>query len=246
MKPVITPDVANALGHYVYVYVDPRDEDVFYVGKGVGARATTHLDAEGESRKRQRIRDIRAAGHEPRIDIVAHKLRDEEEAFRVEAALIELLGTDRLTNEVRGWRSGESRRKPLTDFVTECCPRRVDVTDPCLLVRINKLFRYGGNGTQLYEATRGTWVIGRRRERARYALAVFAGVVREVYEITSWHHGGSTPYEMRDAAALARTEGRWEFVGRVADPPVREKYVGGSVQHYFPQGLQSPVVGVGL
>ena len=35
MKLEITPDVANVLGHYVYVYVDPRSMEVFYVGKGV-------------------------------------------------------------------------------------------------------------------------------------------------------------------------------------------------------------------
>lgn len=69
MRPEITPDVGQKLGFYVYV--DPRDGDVFYIGKGVGDRATAHLDAGGESRKVQRIRDIRAAGFEPRIDIVS-------------------------------------------------------------------------------------------------------------------------------------------------------------------------------
>jgi hypothetical protein len=137
--PDITPDVANLLGHYVYVYVDPRDGEVFYIGKGVGARAMAHLVSTGETRKA-----IRDAVLEPRIDVVAHKLRDDEEAFRVEAALIEHLETARLTNEVRGWRSTESRRKFLADFVMECAPRWVDVTDPCLLIRINKLFRFGG------------------------------------------------------------------------------------------------------
>jgi hypothetical protein len=242
----ITPDVANVLGHYVYIYVDPRNEEVFYVGKGVGARATAHLDAKKESRKTRRIRDIRDAGNEPRIEIVAHKLRDEVEAFRIEAALIEVLGTTNLTNQVHGWGSNESRRKPLADFIMEGAARPVDVCDPCLLIRINKLFRYGSSAKDLYESTRGTWVIGKRRESAQYAMAVFAGVVREVYEITSWHPGGSTPYESRDTAALARHEGRWEFIGQVAASSVREKYVGGSVQHYFVRGQQSPVVGVGL
>jgi hypothetical protein len=39
MQLDITPDAANALGFYVYAYIDPRDESVFYIGKGVGARA---------------------------------------------------------------------------------------------------------------------------------------------------------------------------------------------------------------
>ena len=177
---------------------------------------------------------------------MAHKLRDEEEAFRIEAALIEVLGTSNLTNEVRGWRSNDSRRKPLADFIMECAATRVDVSDPCVLIRINKLFRYGCSGTELYESTRGVRVIGKRRESAQYAMAVFAGVVREVYEITSWHPAGSTPYETQERAALSRKKDRWEFVGQVAASPLREKYFGGSVQHYFRQGQQNPVVGVGL
>lgn len=40
---------------------------------------------------------------------------------------------------------------------------------------------------ELYEATRGTWKLGERRKGARYAFALFEGVVREVYEIEAWH-----------------------------------------------------------
>lgn len=43
MQLEITPDTANALGFYVYAYIDPRDNTVFYIGKGVGTRATDHL-----------------------------------------------------------------------------------------------------------------------------------------------------------------------------------------------------------
>ncbi len=36
---------------------------------------------------------------------------------------------------------------------------------------------------ELYDATRASWKVGARRESAKYALAVFEGIVREVYEI---------------------------------------------------------------
>lgn len=55
MKLEITPDIANRLGCYVYLYIDPRNAQVFYVGKGVGNRATAHFDATGETRRVQRI-----------------------------------------------------------------------------------------------------------------------------------------------------------------------------------------------
>ncbi len=93
---------------------------------------------------------------------------------------------------------------------------------------------------ELYEATRGTWKLGERRKGARYAFAVFEGVVREVYEIEAWHHAGSTPYATRDAAKLKLD--RWEFTGRPADESIRSEYVGGSVAAYFRRGQQMPTL----
>ena len=247
MQLEITPDAANALGFYVYAYIDPRDESVFYIGKGVGARATDHLFDKSESKKVARIGSIRADGYEPRIDIVAHQLRDDLEASRVEAALIELFGVNQLTNLVRGRFSGDCPRRPLADFIMEHAPQSVDVTDPALLIRINRHFKYGMNAEALYENTRGTWVVGERRNRAKFAMAVYAGIVRAVYEIESWHRAGSTTYTTRVQAELAKQESnRWEFVGRVALEHVCSRYIGRSVAHLFRAGQQSPVVGIGL
>lgn len=98
----VPASVARRLGWYVYLYVNPLDEKVFYVGKGKGARCLAYLDVGGRSDKARIIRDIRRAGKEPRIDILAHGLRDEQTAFRVEAAAIDLLRLDELANAVRG------------------------------------------------------------------------------------------------------------------------------------------------
>jgi hypothetical protein len=247
MRPDITADVAQSLGFYVYAYVDPRDNSVFYIGKGVGARATAHFDDRSESTKVARIAEILALGLEPRIDIIAHALRDDMEASRVEAALIELVGLAHLTNAVRGRFSTDYPRRALADFVLEHSAERVEVVDPALVIRINREFEYGMSAQALYETTRGIWVIGDRRDYARLALAVYDGVVREVYEIESWHRAGSTPYETRDQAELAeQSHKRWEFLGHVATEPFRSRYLGGSVSHLFRKGQQSPIVGVGL
>lgn len=245
---VITSDVAHELGWYVYAYIDPRDNSVFYIGKGKGARATDHLHDKSESGKVGRINDITAAGFEPRIDIVAYKLRDDLEASRVEAALIELWGVHKLTNIVRGRFSTDYPRRPLFDFIAERSPQPVDVTVPALLIRINRHFRYEMSAEELYENTRGIWVIGeRRRHHAKFAMAVYAGIIREVYEIESWHRAGETPYLTRVQSELAEAKDkRWEFVGRVACEPVRSCYLGRSVAHLFSVGQQNPVVDIGL
>ena len=79
----LPPEVSERLGFYVYLLVDPRTDTPFYVGKGKGGRANIHeweailtAPAPDETEKRARIRAIRAAGAEPRIDIVKHGLDD--------------------------------------------------------------------------------------------------------------------------------------------------------------------------
>jgi hypothetical protein len=239
--PDIRPEVAERLGCYVYLYIDPRDEKPFYVGKGKGGRALSHLSAAAESRKCAKLNELRSVGLKPRIDILAHGLRDEETAFRVEAAVIDLFGLDALTNEVRGWRSLQLGRIPLSELTTYYAAKPVDVIVAALLIRINRLYRHNMTPEELYEATRGVWKLGARCGKARYAFAVFEGVVREVYEIESWHAAATTPYLTRDAAQLT-TNGRREFTGRVADAAVRDAYVGGSVSDQFRPGSQSPVL----
>ena len=115
-----------------------------------------------------------------------------------------------------------------------------DIDDAVLLIRINQLYRYGITAQELYEATRGVWKIGKRREGTRYACAVFHSVVREVYEIEAWFPAGSTAYSTRPVDEV-RVAGRWEFTGRVAGQAVRERYLSKSVASYLPNSSQNPL-----
>jgi hypothetical protein len=101
----LTPKVEEKLGYYVYLYIDPADNTIFYVGKGKGSRMLAHLSDTSESIKVERIRRILERGQEPRIEILVHGLPDETTALKIEAAAIDLLGKDKLTNQVRGYES---------------------------------------------------------------------------------------------------------------------------------------------
>jgi len=237
----IPSEVADRLGYYVYLYSDPRDGKPFYVGKGKGPRVLAHLSAEAESRKTAMLSALSDAGHEPQLDILAHALKDEETALRVEAAVIDALGLDQLTNEVRGWRSIQLGRMPLHELLIYYSAKPVQVEVPALLIRINRLFRHSMSSLELYEATRGIWKLSPRRTKAKFAFAVFEGVVRDVFEIESWHRAGMTPYTTRPTDGWEGST-RWEFTGRVANAAIRGHYVDGSVAAYFRQGQQSPVV----
>lgn len=233
-------EVASRLGYYVYLYVDPRTGRPFYVGKGKGQRVLSHLTDPTESTKTGTIRELLSLGTAPRLEILAHGIEDEETAFRIEAAVIDLLGIGALTNKVSGWKSLELGRMSLEELMGYYAAPPSTVTVPALLIRINRLYRHGMSAHELYEATRGIWKVGPRREGVRHAFAVFEGVVREVFEIERWDPALTTPYDTRELTR-EQGEGRWEFIGHRATEDVRATYVNRSVKEYFKHGQQSPM-----
>lgn len=105
ISPKVRRQVADELGLYVYMLVDPRTGVPFYVGKGRGERFAAHgyeamftsnppdddvSKSEG-NKKVERIREIRRAGVEPQIWILRHGMRSNAEYTAVEAATIDLL-----------------------------------------------------------------------------------------------------------------------------------------------------------
>lgn len=243
MEPItrIPPEVAEHLGHYVYMYSDPRDGLPFYVGKGQKGRVLAHLSTESESRKSVKLAELRNEGLEPHLEILAHELKDDETALRVEAAVIDVLRLESLTNEMRGWKSVQLGRMPLRELLVYYAAKPVDVTVPALLIRINRLYRHTMSPHERYEATRGIWKLSERRKKAKFAFAVFEGVVRDVFEIENWHRAGTTPYTSRPTDGWEGST-RWEFTGRVSDESLQEEYVDRSVAAYFKKGQQNPVV----
>jgi hypothetical protein len=232
--------VIEKLGYYVYLYIDPNDQRIFYVGKGQGNRVFAHLDDRQESRKVQVLEQLRAQGQEPIIEILIHGLQDELTALRIEAAVIDLLGQQQLTNRVRGWGSQLVGRMEVNELASQYEAISVSVSEPAVLIRINRLYRFGMSPEALYEATRGVWKISARRKHAQYALAVFQGVVKAVYRIDSWHPAGTIPYTTRPPEDV-NVPRRWEFVGEPAEAQLCEKYVGKSVASYFERNSRSPI-----
>jgi len=235
--------VSEHLGYYVYIYSDPRTQRPFYVGKGKGNRVLAHFDDVRDTAKTRIVTELRNAGLKPEIEILAHGLKNEEMALRIESAVIDLLRLGTLTNAVRGFKSLQMGRMGLQELAGYYAARPVVVSHPALLIRINRLYRHNMSALELYEATRGIWKLGTRRESVKYALAVFEGVVREVFSVHAWHPERTTPYKTRVQEFGARpASDRWEFVGEVAPKDICALYRGGSVKKYFKQGMASPTV----
>ena len=70
--------VREKLRYYVYLYVDPRTDTVFYVGKGRGNRAFSHLRDRSESGKVEVIEELDKLGKEPRIEILRYGMSPQE------------------------------------------------------------------------------------------------------------------------------------------------------------------------
>lgn len=77
--------------YYVYVYVDPRNYEEFYFGKGKGSRKDGYLFEKSDSLKVKRINEIKAAGLKPITRVIAKNLT-ESEAFLIEKTLLWKLG----------------------------------------------------------------------------------------------------------------------------------------------------------
>jgi hypothetical protein len=236
------PGMAEELGYYVYLYTDPSTNEPFYVGMGKGNRCFAHLDDTTECDKVKMITRLRQQGREPQIDIIIHGLEDELTAQRIEAAVIDTIGLDKLTNQKRGRGSRVYGRMPVDKLTTMLAAEEVKIEHPSLLIRINQRYYDDMPEDELYESTRGVWKLGVRREQARYAMAVFNGIVQEVYRITAWHPAGTTEYTTRDDV---NEPGRWEFTGVVAVKAIRERYLHKSVRGYFDAHQQNPVCYVG-
>lgn len=81
--------------YYVYMLIDPRKNLPFYVGKGTGRRARTHLWKNPDTRNQYKeniIASIRAEGLEPEIRYVVENLEDEKLAYKIETELIKHYG----------------------------------------------------------------------------------------------------------------------------------------------------------
>lgn len=97
---------------------------------------------------------------------------------------------------------------------------------PVLLININKLFEREMTDEQIYEATRKSWVVGPRRNNAKYAVATYRGLTREVYVINEWYQIGVN---------------RWGFKGERAGGNIRNSLRYKSITGMAQRGAANPI-----
>ena len=139
------PKAIEELQYYVYIYSDPDTKKPFYIGKGKGNRCFNNLFQEGESEKNKKLQELKENGKQPLIEILVHGV-DEKTAFKVEAAAIDLIGIENLTNVQKGHHSNMYGRIDVDELNARFNQRVIkkeDIKENVLLIRINQLYHYG-------------------------------------------------------------------------------------------------------
>ena len=224
--------VIEKLKYYVYILIDPRDENIFYIWKWKWNRIYSHLNWaikwDKPSDKINLIHEILSWGHEIQHYIVRHWLT-EKESLEIEWALIDFYWKNNLTNVVLWHKSNERWIMDITEIIINYDAKDVIVEDEVILININNLYYFWISEEELYQATRKSWKARiERASKAKYALCHYHWIVREVYTINNWYDSVDNPW-------------RIEFNWKVAIQYIREKYLHKSIKNYFKQWSQNPI-----
>ena len=225
-----SPTTLEHLGHYVYALINPKNDKIFYVGKGQGNRVFDHARAAlsiadiTDNDKLEVIRNIIASGQEVKTLILRHGL-NEKEAFVAESVLIDLLTNSltaknikaEMTNKQAGHDMRELGIRTVEDVEAQYGNTPLDnVPDRLVIININKTYI---PKTNIYDATRGNWRLSKSRaDKADYILSEYQGVVRAVFKMNEnkWQK-----YTMADGKSY-----RYYFEGEeVNDPEILNRYM---------------------
>lgn len=239
------------LKSYVYILIDPRDNKIFYVGKGYGNRVFSHINEAifnpSETEKLEIIRAIKIENLKVKHFIIKHGL-EENEALIVESVLIDFLTfrdfaeVAKISNIVAGHNSFNQGIKTVNEceILYNCEElKKENVKHKILVININKTFDSKRNRKNddpvynrpnIYEATRGWWVLDNNRaKKAEYVLAEYRGVIRAIFTPEKWLQ-----------AIEDRGRKRWGFEGtEVSDKEVIDLYMNKAVPKI--RGMANPI-----
>ena len=246
--PVFSQDALRELGTYVYALSDPRNEEIFYVGKGNDHRWFSHLEAAEDSSdtepslKLARIREIHLAGQQVGVHFLRRQIPSDSLAFELEALAIDVLTLGNkldsekygsLTNKVLGHEAVGKRYMSLAEAAQTFSAEEIsDVTEPVIMFNLARTWNPEMKPEELWEFTRNAWVIGARRAGAQFAFAVSFGIVRGVYRISGWRERREPDRNWQEDIGK---KPRWivECDHAPASDPEMEKYRQKSMKRYI-------------
>lgn len=196
------------LKSYVYALIDPRDSKIFYIGKGIENRVFFHINEAivntNGTEKLETIKAIKKDNLKVKHFIIRHGL-EESEAILLESVLIDFLTfkdfaeVAKITNIVSGHHSFNLGIRTIEEceLLYNCEKlKKEEIKHNIMVININKSFdskRKKKNNDitysrpNIYEATRGWWVIDKNRaKKTDYVLAEYRGIIRAIFKPQSW------------------------------------------------------------
>lgn len=232
------------LKYYVYLLIDPENNEPFYVGKGKNNRIFAHInqeiDDDGDSLKYAEIRRI---GPEKVKHVIVRHGLSEKESFAIEASLIDTFRyIPSFLRFVRGniqggFNSIEKGLMTSNEIIQMYNAQPLEkIEDDCLIININKSYKRGSGIAAIYNATKETWRIKEsRREKVKYVLSEYKGLIVEVFKVDRWYpkERGFNP----GAKKYGQTYTGYGFEGTIADNKVRDKYINKTISQFKKRGF---------
>lgn len=209
--------------YYVYGLIDPRNKQIFYIGKGTGNRIFEHeresiFNPDSEKMKLKTIADIKSEGLDVEKIIINWNLT-ESEAFAAEASLINVfnyISDIGLTNIVSGHHSSEALS--VEEYENEYGAvelQQSDIRHKILVIKINKLYKRDMDAKTLYDTVRGVWRASMNRvKQVEYVIGVYNSLIVAVYKPTQWYvcKEAKNKLPRQDIVLTPKTENRLFFV----------------------------------
>lgn len=180
------------IGYYVYCLIDSRDKTIFYIGKGCGNRVFAHEHETLEKEKNKRIYNIKKSGAIVEKYIIRHGL-SEEEAFHLEAALIDIFSSDvwnerELLNIMEGHHCLNNGMKSVSEIEAYYCVEKITkekIRNNCLIVNINSTYK---PHQDVYDATRKSWLLNDNKiSSIELVICEYRGIFRAIYKPEKWY-----------------------------------------------------------
>ncbi len=236
----------QALGHYVYMLIDSRTDKPFYVGKGIGNRVFDHIrfamnNPTVSTEKCDTIREIGAEN--VKHVIVTHGLTTEDEAYKIEAILIDVLNYTglQLANEMSGQNAKLFGIMTADEIIRRYSAGRLNsINSDCVIININGQYKRAFGKDDIYKATKEIWRIAKwRLKEIKYVLSEYRGLIVEVFEVDKWYPK-ERPYGIKSKKA-GQTYTGYGFDGHIAPDEIRRLYINKSIAHQKDKGKANPI-----
>ncbi len=249
------------LKSYVYMLLDPQDDKPFYVGKGrANNRVFDHMTcalsdgSDISTLKYDKIKEINKRGQDVKHVIVRHGLSDKE-AFQIEASLIDTLNYCglMLSNKQGGHNSIEKGLMTSEEVIRIYNAQPLNkIESNCILININKTYERGNGTDAIYQATKETWFISKKKiQQLKYVLSEYRGLIVEVFEVddNGWYEKlrpKNRTIRDNNGKPVLDDKGKrkkevveeigYGFNGKIAPDKIRNQYINKSVAHKKQRG----------